>query len=102
MALYSIVVKCILLSVYYAWRQVMEVSTKELRIQPGKIIDQVANGQEITITFRGKALARIVPMNKEEKSEVKNEENVFGMWKDSSTDSTVEEIVREMRKGRQF
>ena len=80
----------------------MEVSTKELRIQPGKIIDQVANGQEITITFRGKALARIVPMNKEEKSEVENEESVFGMWKDYSTDSTVEEIVREMRKGRQF
>ena len=80
----------------------MEVSTKELRIQPGKIIDQVANGQEITITFRGKALARIVPMNKKEKSEVKNEESVFGMWKDYSTDLTVEEIVREMRKGRQF
>jgi len=80
----------------------MEVSTKELRIQPGKIIDQVANGQEITITFRGKALARIVPMNKKEKPEVENEESVFGMWKDYSTDSTVEEIVREMRKGRQF
>ena len=80
----------------------MEVSTKELRIQPGKIIDQVANGQEITITFRGKALARIVPMNKGKKSEAGSEESVFGMWKDYSTDSTVEEIVREMRKGRQF
>ena len=80
----------------------MEVSTKELRIQPGKIIDQVANGQEITITFRGKALARIVPMNKKEKPEVENEESVFGMWKNYSTDSTVEGIVREMRKGRQF
>ena len=33
----------------------MEVSTKELRIQPGKIIDQVVNGEEVTVTFRGKA-----------------------------------------------
>jgi len=80
----------------------MEISTKELRIQPGKIIDQVVNGQEITITFRGKALARIVPINKNEKPGIENEESVFGMWKDYSTDSTVEEIVREMRKGRQF
>ena len=40
----------------------MEVSTKELRIQPGKIIDQVVNGQEITVTYRGKALAKIIPL----------------------------------------
>ena len=40
----------------------MEVSTKELRIQPGKIIDHVVNGQEVTVTFRGKALAKIVPL----------------------------------------
>ncbi len=80
----------------------MEVSTKELRIQPGKILNHVANGQEITITFRGKALARIIPIDKKEKAEVENEESVFGMWEDHSKDSTVEGIVREMRKGRRF
>ena len=41
----------------------MQITTKELRIQPGRIIDQVANGEEITVTFRGKALARIIPIN---------------------------------------
>jgi prevent-host-death family protein len=41
----------------------MEVTTKQLRIQPGRIIAQVSDGQEIIITYRGKACAKIVPIN---------------------------------------
>lgn len=80
----------------------MKVTTKELRIQPGKIIDQVVNGQEITVTFRGKALARIVPIMKQSKSQEADEISIFGMWKTHSNDKTVEETVRDIRKGRQF
>ena len=80
----------------------MEVTTKELRIQPGKIIDQVANGQEITVTFRGKALARIVPILQHSKYQDSDETSIFGMWKTHSNDKTVEDTVREIRKGRQF
>ena len=75
--------------------------SKELRIQPGKIIDQVVNGQEVTITFRGKALAKIVPIQK--KDSAANQENeVFGMWGNRKEEKTVEETVRELRKGRSF
>ena len=79
----------------------MEVTTKELRIQPGKIIEQVVHGEEVTVTFRGKALARIVPVGP---SRTKPEEDVqiFGMWKDSSGGRSVEEAVRDLRKGRSF
>ena len=35
----------------------MKITTKELRIQPGKIIDHVAKGHEVIITYHGKALA---------------------------------------------
>ncbi len=78
----------------------MEVTTKELRIQPGKIIDQVSVGQEITITYRGKPLAKIVPF----KSTVINNDDttIFGMWKNNNDSQTVEEQVRNLRKGRQF
>jgi prevent-host-death family protein len=79
----------------------MKVTTKELRIQPGKIIDHVAKGQEITITYRGKALAKIVPLKKEDQTSQQNA-TIFGMWKDHSLDKTVEEHVRELRKGRTF
>jgi prevent-host-death family protein len=80
----------------------MEVTTKELRIQPGKIIDQVVNGQEITVTFRGKALARIVPILQHSKNQDSDEISIFGMWKTHSNDKTVEDTVRGIRKGRQF
>ncbi len=77
----------------------MEVTTKELRIQPGKILDQVSIGQEVTVTYRGKPLARIVPFsNKEETEGV----SMFGLWKDHESDLPVEEVVRAARKGRAF
>jgi len=79
----------------------MKITTKELRIQPGKIIDQVVNGQEVIVTFRGKALAKIVPIQKKESS-VKQENEVFGMWSNRKEEKTVEETVRELRKGRSF
>jgi prevent-host-death family protein len=79
----------------------MKVTTKELRIQPGKIIDHVVGGQEVTITFRGKELAKIVPLEKKQKSSV-DEESIFGMWKDRKDRENVEEVVRTLRKGRTF
>lgn len=80
----------------------MEVSTKELRIQPGKIIDQVVNGQEITVTFRGKALAKIVPLKNRIQTIDKDEVSIFGLWKEHDQIVNVEEYVRDLRKGRQF
>lgn len=78
----------------------MKVTTKELRIQPGKIIDQVSMGQEITVTYRGKPLAKIVPL---QSSNSENEDlNMFGLWKDHSNEASVEDQVRDIRKGRQF
>ncbi|MGO8694698.1 MAG: type II toxin-antitoxin system Phd/YefM family antitoxin [Rectinemataceae bacterium] len=80
----------------------MEITTKELRIQPGKIIEQVVNGQEIIVTFRGKALARIVPIGEKTDNQEREEVSIFGMWKENPTGLSVEETVREIRKGRQF
>jgi prevent-host-death family protein len=78
----------------------MEVTTKELRIQPGKIIDQVSVGQEITVTYRGKPLAKIIPF----KSSISNSEDttIFGMWKNHNENESVEDYVRTLRKGRKF
>jgi len=80
----------------------MEVSTKELRIQPGKIIDQVVNGEEVTVTFRGKALARIVPFVKRQNDATSEEDSIFGMWEDKNQEGSVDDMLRTMRKGRSF
>jgi prevent-host-death family protein len=79
----------------------MEVTTKELRIQPGKIIEQVVHGEEVTVTFRGKALARIVPVGAVH-SKNQDEIEIFGMWKNSHFSMSVDDTVRDLRKGRSF
>ncbi len=80
----------------------MKVSTKELRIQPGRIIDQVVHGEEVTVTFRGKALAKIVPILKEKFQLDRKHEGIFGMWIDRIKGPTVDALVREMRNERRF
>lgn len=79
----------------------MEVTTKELRIQPGKIIDQVVHGEEVTVTFRGKALARIVPVGSG-RTKPEEDAQIFGMWRESDDSRSVEQTVRDLRKGRSF
>ena len=78
----------------------MEVTTKELRIQPGKIIDQASIGHEITVTYRGKPTAKIVPFKAD--AAEKYNSIIFGMWKNHKDNVSVEEKVRNLRKGRQF
>ena len=79
----------------------MEITTKQLRIRPGRIISQVNNGQEIAITYRGKACAKIIPINAKQSIDVEDADNeLFGMWKDRGDMENVEQYVRNMRKGR--
>ena len=96
-------------SVYYEvyTREVsaaMKVTAKELRIQPGRIIDYVAEGQEVTVTYRGRALAKIVPMEEggRGKADAKDGQGIFGMWCARADAETVDEAVRRLREGRQF
>jgi prevent-host-death family protein len=81
----------------------MEITTKQLRIQPGRIISQVNNGQEITITYRGKACAKIVPLFDRKKFDLEeSDDELFGIWKDRIEMENVEQYVRNMRKGRKL
>jgi prevent-host-death family protein len=94
--------ECILKNVYsrvYTGGS-MYVSTKELRLQPGRIIDQVVNGEEIVVTFRGKALARIVPVRSEKPESEDADEGIFGMWSSHDQEDSVDEMVRKIRQGR--
>ncbi|MDR2258535.1 MAG: type II toxin-antitoxin system prevent-host-death family antitoxin [Treponema sp.] len=76
----------------------MEITTKQLRIQPGKIISQVNNGQEITVTYRGKACAKIVPIKRVNFQQKDLDNELFGIWRDRG--DNVDQYVRSIRKGR--
>ena len=103
----------------------MEINTKQLRIEPGRIISLAAGGQEITVTYRGKPRAKIVPLfNRkvlsleepeapayEARSGAKRKsakpqahssppDYLFGLWKNREDTINVEQFVRNLRKGR--
>jgi len=81
----------------------MEITAKQLRLAPGRIISQVSNGQEITITYRGKSLAKIVPFAAGRIHVPQEPENeLFGIWKDREDAVNVEQFARNIRKGRKF
>jgi prevent-host-death family protein len=79
----------------------MEITTKQLRMAPGRIISLVNDGQEITITYRGKPSAKIVPIVTRKNNNLeKIEDELFGIWKNRKDLENVETYVRNMRKGR--
>ena len=81
----------------------MEITTKQLRTQPGRIISQVKNGQIITVTYRGKPSARIVPITARSSINITGQENeLFGIWKNRYDMENVEQYVRKIRKGRKL
>lgn len=78
----------------------MKSSLITLRRSPGKILDAIDTGQEVTLTRRNKPIARIIPVKGEHSQSVRDQ-SAFGMWQDDDT-SSVDAQVRSLRKGRSF
>jgi len=74
----------------------MTVTAKDLRFKIALLFDALSNGEEITITYRGKAKAKLVPV--EESGD--REDVAFGIWSDRG--ESVEEMVDKLREGRRF
>jgi len=73
------------------------MSAKDLRFKISMIFDLLSKGEKITITYRGKPKARIIPIKQSKKS---REEIVFGLWKNRDIDP--KDYVIGRRKGRVF
>ena len=76
----------------------MTVTAKELRFNVAMLFDVLEKGESILITYRGKAKAKLMPYNAPD-DQPKNDE-MFGMWADR--EGSADEMVRSMRKGREF
>lgn len=75
----------------------MEVTAKDLRFKINMLFDLLNKGEDITITYRGKAKAKLIST---QKNIEKKDDSLFGIWKDK--EDNVDDIVRNMRKGRDF
>jgi len=73
------------------------VSAKDLRFNISMLFDLLDKKEEITITYRGKSKAKLVPINDSKKIK---DDSLFGLWKDKNID--IDEYVKELRKGRKF
>jgi len=74
----------------------MVVSIRQLRTSTKEVLSAVSRGEEVTVTNRGKACARISPVNKQKKS-LKNDP-VFGMWKNREDMKNPSEYAHNMRR----
>ncbi len=77
----------------------MKATAKDLRFHSKEILESVMRGEEVTITYRGKPSAKIVPMKKE-KSKNDLQHNLFGIWADHSETADVNKYIRKLREGR--
>jgi len=74
----------------------MTVTAKDLRFNVSMLFDLLSKGEEVLITYRGKAKAKLVPYT--EPSDQPKTDIIFGMWRDR--EENVDAMVRRMRKGR--
>jgi len=77
----------------------MEVTLKELKIQPGRIIAAASGGVEVTVTVRGVPAAKIVPF-KVPAPKTGFDTSAFGIWAGRDDMEDVDVFVRNIRKGR--
>ncbi len=75
------------------------VTAKDLRFNLSYLFDLLGKGEDIMITYRGKAKAKLIS---HDKIVSKKDDMLFGIWKDKTNENDVDTFVRNIRKGRSF
>jgi len=78
----------------------MEATTKDLRLHTRELIAMTDRGEQVIITYRGKARARLVLLDSELQARRTRTNPAFGLWADRDDMPSVEEQVRQWRKPR--
>ncbi len=77
----------------------MKATILDMRRNPKKILDAIERNEVVTLTNRGKPVARVEPIRKSERPSIKDQE-AFGMWAERSDMADPAAWVRAQRKGR--
>ncbi|HDP35147.1 MAG TPA: type II toxin-antitoxin system prevent-host-death family antitoxin [Candidatus Hydrogenedentes bacterium] len=77
----------------------MEATILDMRRNPKKILEAIERNEVVTLTRRGKSVARIEPIGNSKRSRAAAHE-AFGMWANRDDMANPSAYVREMRKGR--
>ena len=80
----------------------MKASIVDLRYRMKDVLSAVDRGETVTVLYRGKPKAKIVPISKKEALNKIINDPAFGMWKDREDMRDPSAYVRKIRKGRVF
>jgi len=78
----------------------MEATVLDLRRNPRKIFEAIERNETVTLSKRGRSIARIVPKTQTRGPLSLKDSPAFGMWKDRQDMADPVAYVRELRKGR--
>jgi len=77
----------------------MKATVTDMRRAPKKILDAIARNETVTLSYRGKLIARIEPIESKSRRSAMDYPAV-GMWADHSDMADPSAYVRALRKGR--
>jgi antitoxin (DNA-binding transcriptional repressor) of toxin-antitoxin stability system len=77
----------------------MVVTTKELRLNPSRILKKVQRVGSVTVTLRGKPVAKLAALN-QEKVVRAADHSAFGMWADREDMKDVRAWLKKIRSPR--
>lgn len=79
----------------------MKATTKDLRLHTRELIAATDRGEEVIITYRGHARARLVPLEDGNGGAKRQGRNpAFGLWQDM--DGSVDAQLDALREARRF
>ena len=78
----------------------MKITFLELRRDPGRLMEALDRNEEVTISRRGRDIARVVPSGKRGGSPRVRQHPAFGMWAGRAEEGDPAAHVRKLRKGR--
>jgi antitoxin (DNA-binding transcriptional repressor) of toxin-antitoxin stability system len=77
----------------------MKLTFLDLRRRPDKLLKALERNEAVTLSRRGKDIAKVIPLRAEKQKSVMSHP-AFGMWKDHPEMENPIKAVRRMRKGR--
>ncbi len=80
----------------------MKATIVDLRYRMKDVLSAVDRGEPVTVLYRGKPKAKIVPILEKRKGAKISDHPAFGMWKDREDMRDPAAYVRKIRRGRVF
>jgi prevent-host-death family protein len=78
----------------------MKATIVDLRYRMKDVLSAVERGETVTVLYRGKPKARILPIVETRRGAKLSMDEAFGMWRDREDLIDVPGYVRKLRQGR--